>query len=57
MLGGRNQSLASEVENSNSALHAAQSSTQCDQSQAQAHVASLSHKGQSAADEHLITYS
>ena len=51
VLRGRNQSLASEVQTRSSALHAAQSSTPFVHSQAQAHVASLSHKWQSAVDE------
>ena len=48
MLRGRKQSFTGDVQNLSSALHAAQSSTQSIHSRAQAHVASLFQKGQTA---------
>ena len=51
MLRGRNQSLASEVDNLSGALQAAQSSTQLVQNQSKAHIASLSLRSQPAVDE------
>ena len=51
MLRGKNQSLASEVENLNGALHVAQSKTQVVQNQSRALIASLSIKSPSAVDE------
>ena len=51
MLRGQNQCLTIDVQKLSGALEAAQSSTRFVHSQAQAHVASLSHKGPSAVDE------
>ena len=51
MLRGQNQCLTIDVQKLSGALEAAQSSTRFVHSQAQAHVASVSHKGQSAVDE------